>query len=296
MSGYDAPIHLSEECIDAENDAPKAIIGNSVVGAVLGWFAALVIAYTVSDVKAVIGPEVDQPMVSFLLQVVGKETGLVVFSFIIVCCIFEGQACMIISSRLVSNAWFRDRILPGSQYRQKIRPRPVLTGISELKYPVCIDCLIGIAFNSLVFGGPEVVGAIFSVGVTAQYFAFVIPIALRLIFPGRLRPGRWTLGKYSHVVGIPGILWGILVIPVLSFPAKRGSNLTPTLMNWTGLVYGGAMLLALIWYAVDARKWFTLPRRVDEDGWELAQGEGRGHSSDAVQVDLVEDRTPRRRR
>jgi len=35
MSGYDAPIHLSEECIDAE-DAPKAIVGNSVVGAVLG--------------------------------------------------------------------------------------------------------------------------------------------------------------------------------------------------------------------------------------------------------------------
>jgi len=104
MSGYDAPIHLTEECIDAEEDAPKAIIGNSVVGAVIGWFAALVIAYTVSDVKAVIGLEVDQPMVSFLLQVVGKEAGLVVFSFIIVCCIFEGQACMSISSRLVSNA------------------------------------------------------------------------------------------------------------------------------------------------------------------------------------------------
>src|SRR5271155_2441565 len=138
------------------------------------------------------------------------------------------------------------------------RPRPVLTGISELKYPIFIDCFLGIASNSLVFGGPEVVGAIFYVGVAAQYFAFIIPITLRLIFPGRLRPGRWTLGKFSHV-GIPGILWGILVIPVLSFPAKRGSNLTPTLMNWTGLVYGGTMLLALIWYVVDARKWFTLP-------------------------------------
>lgn len=31
-------------------------------------------------------------------------------------------------------------------------------------------------------------------------------------------------------------------------------------MNWTCLIYGGAMLLALIWYAVDARKWFKGPR------------------------------------
>ena len=70
----------------------------------------------------------------------------------------------------------------------------MLADLSELKFPILFDCLIGIAFNCLVFGGPEVVGAIFSVGVTAQYFAFIIPIALRLIFPSRLRKGAWTLG------------------------------------------------------------------------------------------------------
>lgn len=56
------------------------------------------------------------------------------------------------------------------------------------------------------------------------------------------------------------LLWGLLVIPVLFFPAVKGSNLTLAGMNWTCVVYGGAMFLALVWYAIDARKWFKGPK------------------------------------
>ncbi len=31
-------------------------------------------------------------------------------------------------------------------------------------------------------------------------------------------------------------------------------------MNWTCLVYGGPMLVALLWFAIDARKWYEGPR------------------------------------
>ena len=31
-------------------------------------------------------------------------------------------------------------------------------------------------------------------------------------------------------------------------------------MNYTCLIYGGAMSLSLLWYAVDARKWFVGPK------------------------------------
>lgn len=31
-------------------------------------------------------------------------------------------------------------------------------------------------------------------------------------------------------------------------------------MNYTCLIYGGVMSLALLWYAVDARKWFKGPK------------------------------------
>jgi hypothetical protein len=52
----------------------------------------------------------------------------------------------------------------------------------------------------------------------------------------------------------------VLLIPILCFPAVKGADLTDLTMNYTCLIYGGTMGLALLWYAVDARKWFKGPR------------------------------------
>lgn len=50
------------------------------------------------------------------------------------------------------------------------------------------------------------------------------------------------------------------MIPVLCFPAVKGGDLNRLNMNYSCLIYGGSMSLALIWYAVDARKWFKGPK------------------------------------
>lgn len=42
-------------------------------------------------------------------------------------------------------------------------------------------------------------------------------------------------------------------------------------MNWTCLIYGGPMLLATVYFAVDARRWFKGPRV----NVELLHGFGR---------------------
>lgn len=50
------------------------------------------------------------------------------------------------------------------------------------------------------------------------------------------------------------------MIPILCLPTSTGSDLTPSTMNWTVLVWGGPMLFALIWWFVDAHKWFKGPK------------------------------------
>lgn len=53
-------------------------------------------------------------------------------------------------------------------------------------------------------------------------------------------------------------------------------------MNWTCLVYGGPMLFVLIWWAVDAHKWFKGPK-VNVKHKMLGQNEtleGKDSSSD----------------
>lgn len=50
------------------------------------------------------------------------------------------------------------------------------------------------------------------------------------------------------------------MVPVLCFPSVNGPALTDLTMNYTCLLYGGVMTLALSWYAIDARKWFKGPK------------------------------------
>lgn len=131
MSGYDAPFHVSEECSNANIAAPRAIVLASGLGCILGWFLVLVIGYTVKDVAAVIGSNLGQPMGTFLLQTLGQKTGLGLFCLIILCCIFEGLSCMVISSRVIY-AYSRDGVLPGSKIWSKVHPwtrTPVYAGI-----------------------------------------------------------------------------------------------------------------------------------------------------------------------
>lgn len=47
---------------------------------------------------------------------------------------------------------------------------------------------------------------------------------------------------------------------MLCFPATKGKDLNDLNMNYTCLIYGGVMFLALLWYAVDARHWFKGPK------------------------------------
>jgi len=76
------------------------------------------------------------------------------------------------------------------------------------------------------------------------------------------RPGPWHLGKFSRPCGFIAIAWVVLIIPILCFPAVRGPS--ADLMNWTCVVYGGVMMIVLVWYAVNARKWFRGPKVFDQ--------------------------------
>lgn len=73
-------------------------------------------------------------------------------------------------------------------------------------------------------------------------------------------PGPWNLGRYSRPINAVAVAWVGLMIPVLCFPTVKGKSLSAQTMNYTSLLYGGVMTLSLIWYAVDARKWFVGPK------------------------------------
>ncbi|KAI1618096.1 amino acid permease-domain-containing protein [Exophiala viscosa] len=255
MSGYDAPFHLSEECSNANLASPRAIVMTSGFGGLFGWFLQLVVAYTVVDIDDVLDSDLGQPWASYLLQVLPQKTAMALLALTIIAGFSMGQGCMIAASR-VTFAYARDGCFPGSRWWSQVNPR-THTPVNA----VWFNCTIGICLTLLLFGGAEVIGAIFSVGAIGAFVAFTIPITIRTFFVGnRFRRGPWHLGKYSYPIGVASTCFTLVMIPILCLPSVTGSDLDPSLMNYTCLVYGGPMLFIIIWWFVSAHKWFTGPK------------------------------------
>ncbi|CAG8070181.1 unnamed protein product [Penicillium salamii] len=254
MSGYDSPFHLSEECSNANIASPRAIVLTSGVGGLMGWFLQLVVAYTVLDIEAVIDSDLGQPWASYLLQVMPQKTAMAILGLTIVCGFSMGQGCMVAASR-VTYAYARDDCFPLSKYWKQVNPHtqtPVNANI--------LNAVLGILMCLLILAGEVAIGALFSIGAIAQFFAFAIPITIRVFFVGdRFRKGPWHLGPFGPYIGGIGVSFVLLMVPILCLPSVTGGNLTPDLMNWTCLVWGAPMLAVTVWWIVDAHRWFTGP-------------------------------------
>lgn len=227
----------------------------SSIGGTFGWFLQLVVAYTVADIGSVIGSDLGQPFAAYAIQVLPAPVALAVLSLTIIAGFAMGQGCMIAASR-VTFAYARDGCFPLSKFWSRVN-RHTRTPVNAVWFNTLIGCLILL----LIFGGSVTIGAIFSIGALASFFAFTTPIFIRVFFVGkRFRPGPWNLGRFSMPIGMVACAFVLLMIPILCLPAYVGDDLTPDLMNWTALVWGGPMFIVLVWFAVDARKWFKGPR------------------------------------
>lgn len=255
MSGYDAPFHLAEECSNANIASPRAIVMTSGIGGVAGWFLQLVAAYVVVDIEAVLDSDLGQPWAALLLQCLGQKAALAALCLTIVAGFSMGQGCMVAASR-VTFAYARDGCFPLSRFWARVN-KVTKTPVNAVWLNVTVGCLILL----LMFAGEVAIGAIFSIAALGAFVAFTIPITLRtFVIRNKFRRGPWHLGRYSFIVGTAATCFTALMVPILCFPSVTGSNLTPDLMNWTALVWGGPMILASIWFWIDAHKWFKGPK------------------------------------
>jgi amino acid transporter len=95
---------------------------------------------------------------------------------------------MIAASRQIF-AFSRDGALPFSRFLYCIN--------SSTRTPVrCVGfgAFMAGLFGLLAFAGPAASGAIFSLGVVAQYLAYLVPISSRFLFKNDFIPGPFNLG------------------------------------------------------------------------------------------------------
>lgn len=116
-----------------------------------------------------------------------------------------------------------------------------------------IICLINIA--SLV-----AFNAIVSLTIAGLYSSYFIPIALiawKRLSDDEIKWGPWKLGKLGFAVNLFSMLFLAISIVFSFFPP--GIPVTLQTVNWSILVFGGAVILGLIFYAVRGHKNYNGP-------------------------------------
>lgn len=196
-----------------------------------------------------------QPWAAYLVQVLPQPVAMAVLAMTIICAFMMGQGCMVAASR-VCFAYARDDCFGIISRPLKKVNRHTQTPVNA----VWFNTFIGVLLNLLIFGGVAI-GAIFSIGAIAAFVAFTLPITIKTFYVGsNFRRGPWHLGWFSMPSGVLSTAFVLVMMPILCFPTVRDADLTLELMNWTSLVYGAPMLIVIIWFFVDARKWFKGPK------------------------------------
>jgi hypothetical protein len=120
--------------------------------------------------------------------------------------------------------------------------------------------LLALVLGLLCLIAPAAASALFSLAVAGNNVAWGVPIFCRLVWGGdKFKPGPFYTGALSKPIGWVAIMFLVFGI-VLSMVPVGGPNPTAETMNYTVVINCAVWLGSLLYYFVDARKWFTGPK------------------------------------
>ncbi|KAF9007210.1 amino acid/polyamine transporter I [Cyathus striatus] len=241
IGAFDSTVHISEEATNASVAIPWSILLSAVISAGLGWGINVAFAFCMGkDIETILASPIGQPMATILFNSLGQKGTLAMWAFIVVVQFAIGTSIVTTCSRQLF-AFSRDGGLPMSRILYYISPKSHAP-VTCVWFAVIISLLLGL----LAFAGSSAIGAVFSLVVAGQYVAYSIPIAARYLGGKNIRPGPFSLGVMSLPVAVVAVTFMVFIVIVFMFPMSP--NPTAQDMNYTAVVLGGTLALAIGYY------------------------------------------------
>lgn len=156
----------------------------------------------------------------------------------------------------------RDKGIPFSSVWRKIHPKhKVPANAVWLCAAICILLGLPILKVNVVFT------AITSICTVGWVGGYAVPIFARMVMAEkRFKPGPFYLGRATRPICLVAFLWicytcSVFLLPTL-YPIKWDT------FNYAPVALGICLTLVMLWWVLDARKWFKGPvRNIDvQDG------------------------------
>jgi amino acid transporter len=263
LTGYDASAHMAEETHKASRSAAVGMVWAVITSVIAGFVLLLAVTFAIPsqvDVQKHFGDIVTYIWTASM----GNTWGEVLLFIIVVAQFFCLVACITSGSRMMF-AFSRDRAVPGHQAWRHVSRHRVPVNAALAIGSLGFLLLVPTYWNNLA---GYYVGT--SVGTTALYIAFILPVILRLRAGSSFERGAWSLGKHYKWINWIAILWVGFISVVFMLPYYPGglpwnSGWDWNLANYAPVTIGGAFLLFGGWWVLSAHKWFKGPVRMGTD-------------------------------
>ncbi|MCJ1289067.1 GABA-specific high-affinity permease [Xylographa carneopallida] len=271
IGGFDSCVHMSEEAANATRAVPYGIL--MAIGScwLFGFILVIVIAGCMdTNLSNILASPFGQPMAQIYYDAVGKQGTLGLMSLLFIVQFLMGLSILVAASRQ-SWAFSRDGALPFSKFFRPISKKFGYIPLRAIWGCVVLAALLGL----LALIAPAAAQALFSLAVAGNNLAWGTPIFARIVWGQRkFKPGPFYTGdRLSIPIAWTAIIFLVFGIFLSMFPVG-GPNPTPATMNYTVVINSSVWGFSLLYYYVDARKWFTGPKiTIDTDGLTEEQAE-----------------------
>lgn len=245
--GADGAIHMSEEIKNASTVVPNALVASIGLNGMMGFSMLIAILFCVGDIDNALASPTGFPFIEIFHQAVHSNGGATVMSAVVLSLmIFATIAVLAAASRMMW-AFARDNGLPGSRFISRVEPRTKLP-----LYSVGVSVVITMLLGLINIGSSAAFNAVASLVVSGYLGSYTLPMLLllhkKLFNPSAVHYGPWTLGRPLGIFcNIFGLIWIVIVMIFSFFPSNR-VGLTPETMNWSCVLWGGTMIIGLIFY------------------------------------------------
>ncbi|KDP32853.1 hypothetical protein JCGZ_12145 [Jatropha curcas] len=263
LSGYDTAAYLTEETKGADRTGPIAILSTIGIISAFGWGYNLALTFSIKDLNHLYDPNNETGGALVPAQIMydafrgryNNGGGAVIFLCIIWGSYFFSGLSITTTAGRVVYALSRDKGIPFSHVWRRIHP----------KYKVPRNAVWLCAAIAIMLGLPilkldVVFTAIISINTSGWVGGYVVPIFARLVMSeDDFKPGPFYLGRARRPVCFIAFLWicytcSTFLLPT-SYPIKWKT------FNYAPVALGVCLSLIMLWWVMDARKWFKGPVR-----------------------------------
>ncbi|KAI5369214.1 putative amino acid/polyamine transporter I [Septoria linicola] len=255
LIGYDRSVHMSDELLDASWTMPRAIMWTVGPNAALGFLMAVTLCFVAGDPATLLETTTGQPFIQVFYNGTRSLAATNTMVSIVVVCL---TSCCISEVATASRqlwSFARDNGIPGSAWVSHVTPgwniplRSVLISFVITSLLACINLGCSTALNAI--------NSLGGVSVLSSYFITIACLIWRRLYGAPLPPRRWSLGKFGLPINIAALCF---LVPLWFFSFwPLAQPVTPQNMNWNSTMFGGMLIVSVVYYTFWGRHVYTGP-------------------------------------